>query len=269
MKQYIFKFSNWLIITFLFSSCEKVIEINLNSADPKIVVEAEISDQSFCKVKLTQTVNFDESNTFPAVTGAIVRVSDNSGNSEILTETAQGIYNGFNLAGISGKTYTLEITAEGKTYTAVSTMPLPVSIDALFIENTSKGHGPMGGGKSVSVQFKDPAGVNNYYRFIQIINNVEQNSIIIDADVLQDGNTIIRSLYSENNDSGLQTGDSVTVLLLTIDKGAFDYLRTFNQLNEGGGLSAASPANPLSNFSNTALGYFSANSVHSKTIVIQ
>jgi len=268
MKQYIFKFSNWLIITFLFSSCEKVIDINLNSSDPKIVVEAEISDQSFCKVQLTQTVNFSESNTFPAVTGAIVRISDNSGNSETLTETTQGIYSGDTLQGISGRTYTLEVNADGKTYSAISTMFSPVSIDTLFIEKSSGGL--MGGeSKFVSVQFKDPAGVNNYYRFIQIINSIEQNSIIIDADVLKDGNTIIRPLHSQDsNSSDLQTGDLVTVLLLTIDKGAFDYFRTFNQLSGGKGLSASSPANPLSNFSNGALGYFSAYAVRSKAIVI-
>ncbi len=269
MKQYIYKFSIWLIITFLFSSCEKVIDIDLNSSDPKIVVEAEISDQSFCKVKLTQTVNFDESNNFPGVTGAIVRISDNLGNTESLNETSQGIYNGYTLQGIQGRTYSLEITYDGKIYTAISTMQSPVSIDSLFIEKFNGGPG-MGGGKSICVQFKDPAGVDNYYRFIQIINNVVQNSIIIDADVLLDGNTIIRTLHSQNpNGSDLQTGDSVTVLLLSINKDAFDYFRTFNQLSGGGGgLSAASPANPLSNFSNGALGFFSVHAIKSKSIII-
>lgn len=201
-----------------------------------------------------------------------MRVSDNFGNSEALTETTQGMYSGFTLQGITGRTYTLEITDNGKIYSAISTMPSPINIDSLFIEKHSggpMGGGPMGDGKSVSVQFKDPSGVKNYYRFIQIINNVEQNSIIIDADVLQDGNTIIRTLHSQNpNSSGLQTGDSVTVKLLAIDKSTFDYFRTLGQLSGGGGLSAASPANPLTNFSNGALGYFSANAVRSKTIVI-
>lgn len=252
-----------LIAYCFFSSCEKVINIDLNSADPKIVIEAEISDQSFCNVKLSKTINFNESNTFPAVTGAIVKISDNLGNAETLAETSAGKYIGSVLTGTSGRIYTIEISAEGKIYTAVSTLPSPVNIDSLFL--TTDGMPGPGSNKYISVKYNDPAGVNNYYRFIQIINGVLQDAFYITSDELQDGQAIITPLHSRDK---LLPGDSVTVHLLSIDAGVYDYFRSFLQLSGGGGGPSALPANPTSNFNNGALGYFSAHAIKSKSIII-
>jgi hypothetical protein len=265
MKKYIFKFSIWLIIAIAFTSCEKVIDIDLNSSAPKIVIEAEIYDQLFCKVKLSQTVNFDESNSFPAITGATIRISDNLGNSETLAETSAGNYIGSVLAGISGRTYTLEITADEKIYTAVSTMSPPINIDTLNVD-TIIGHGVMQEKKYISVKYQDPPGVGNYYHFIQFINGIPQKDIYINEDRLQDGQTISTPLINQNS-SNLETSDSITIQLLTIDWGVYNYFRTLLQ-TMGSGHEVALPANPLSNFNNGALGYFSAHAIKTKSIVI-
>jgi hypothetical protein len=85
MKKIIYTFS---LIAFIFCSCEKVIDIDLNKADSRIVIEGNITDQAGpYTVRISKTVNFDESNTFPAISGALVKISDNAGNSETLTET--------------------------------------------------------------------------------------------------------------------------------------------------------------------------------------
>jgi hypothetical protein len=63
----------------------------------------------------------------------------------------------------------------------------------------------------------------------------------------------------------LKKGDTVTVWLETIDKGVFDYFRTAG--SESG--RNASPANPVSNISNGALGYFNASSVRKGSIIYQ
>ncbi len=58
------------IITFtiLFSHCTKIIDIDLNTTDPKIIVEASINNQKMdhIRVKLSKTVNFDQKNTYPS-----------------------------------------------------------------------------------------------------------------------------------------------------------------------------------------------------------
>ena len=271
MRKHIFKFSIGLIFTFLFPSCEKVIDINLNSSEPKIIIESNVTDQPGpYAVKLSQTVNFGESNIFPPVSAAAVRISDDTGNAETLTETIPGIYSSATIQGTPGTAYTLEVTVNGKTYKAVSIMPKPVNIDSLIVESSSS-MGPREKNQIVNVQYTDPLGKGNYYRFILLINGKVQNDIFIDNDELQDGEIKNCRLTRGTNNTKLNPGDSVTVLLQTIDKGVYEYFRTLSQIvGSDGGLmrQSTSPSNPISNFSNGTLGYFSAYGLTSKTIVI-
>ena len=256
---------------FTLSSCQKVIDINLNSAASAIVIEANVSNQPGpYTVQLSKTVNFSDANTFPQVTGASVTITDNVGNSDILTETSPGKYITNTLQGIVGRTYSITVTAEGKSYQASVNMPAPVIIDTL-IEHISNGFGGGPGSgeinRSVIAVYNDPAGIENYYRFIETINGVPVNTFTISSDKLRDGEMMSQRMRG-SRDIKLEIGDSVNIQMQSIDKGVYDYFRTFNQ-SSGGGMNSSSPANPTSNISNGALGYFSAYSVTSKTIVIQ
>jgi hypothetical protein len=262
-----------LIISVL-PSCQKVIELDLNSTDPVIVIEANLSNlPGSYSVELHKTVNFSDANTFPTCTGAVVTINDNSGNSELLIETTPGTYTTTSLQGIVGKTYTISVTADGKNYQGVSNLPAPVTIDTLIVTTSSGfggGLGGMGGNdsvKSVSVRFTDPIGITNYYRLVEIVNGVLVNTFSIVSDLYRDGYSIEETVR-EGSDIKLKTGDIVTIQLQSIDKDVYEYFRTFNQTS-GGGFSSSSPANPTSNISNGALGYFSAYAVTSKTIIIQ
>lgn len=260
------------------TSCTKVIKVDLNSANPNIVVDAQISDQAGpYTVNLTKTVNFSDDNIFPAVSGAIVILSDNAGNSEMLNETSLGNYTTVNLKGTAGRTYSLSINTNGKTYTAVSTMPDPVTLDSLVVETSSKSGGSGGGslgnghkpnGFNVKAIFTDPKGTTNYYRLIECVNSVPNYSnIIVISDKLQDGNTI--TSYVARKDSSIHSGDTVTVLLQSIDSNVYEYFRELKQLTrEQTGIQTAVPGNPTSNLSNKALGFFSAYSVRSKYAVV-
>jgi hypothetical protein len=245
-------------------SCEKIVNIDLNSTSPRIVIEGSISDQAGpYVVTLSQTVNYDEANVFPPIRGANIVLSDNVGNSDSLTETLPGTYKTSRMRGVHGRTYTLTVTAEGKKYVAVSTMPNAVNIDYLTVQNQNFGRNQM---NVINVQFQDPPKVKNYYRFVEVKNNVEQKFIFLYDDRLQDGSSIISSLFADEDT--LRTGDNVIVWLQCIDKGVFDYFRTLRQASGGGGPQAASPANPLPNFTNGALGYFSAYAVRGERIII-
>ena len=64
----------------IFLSCQKVIDVDLNSSSPHIVIEGYISDQPGPYwVRISQTVNYNQPNTFPPVSGATVTLSDNIG----------------------------------------------------------------------------------------------------------------------------------------------------------------------------------------------
>jgi hypothetical protein len=263
-----------LIISFLFASCKKVINIDLNSSDPRIIIEGTITDQpGQYTVKISQSANFDATNNFPGISNANVTITDNLGNAEKLAEKSAGVYVGSVLKGAPGRTYTLKIIADGKEYTATSTMPNPVIIDFLNITTQTTRKSTE---KNLSASINDPAGVANYYRFIKIINNVVQTSILIEDDLMQDGNTVLIPLLSKRQtEDKIISGDNVTVVLQAVDENVYNCFRTLLQLYSSGGgpggmlSQSTSPANPLTNISNGALGYFSACAVTTKMVVVQ
>src|SRR5580692_11732163 len=119
-----------IICILLATSCQKVINIDLNSASPAIVIVGNVNDQPGpYTVTLSQTVNFSENNTFPPVTGAFITIADNAGTTDTLIESPPGTYNTKKLVGVDGRTYTLKVIANGQTYTSTSIMPQAVPFD--------------------------------------------------------------------------------------------------------------------------------------------
>jgi hypothetical protein len=212
-----------MMILLIMFSCTKVVDFNLNSSAPRLIIESSISDQpSSAYVKLSMSVNYNEPNIFPAVNGASVILSDDTGNRFTMTESLSGVYTLPSFRGTPGKTYTITVTASGKTYKATSKMPDPVSIDSIF--QSKLFFGPYRGGgelKYVTVNYRDPAGKENYYRFVEKINKVVQTAIYLDDDLLTDGNPISQNIIRA--DTSLATGDSVRIFLQTIDKNVYNY----------------------------------------------
>ncbi len=255
----------FLLVCFMsiLTECQKVINIDLNSASPQTVVQGNLfsfGGLSGDSVQLSQTVNFSEPNSFPPITDALVIISDNAGNIDTLPETGSGIYTSSKIKDIPGRTYSLYISANGKTYTSISTMPAPVNIDTIYVQKSI-----FGKNLQITVKWTDPAGIPNYYRLIKKINNTISTADYVTDDELEDGKVITFPLFGGDNDS-LRVGDSVRVYLESIDKGAYDY---FISLDDASGSPGdVAPANPQSNISNNALGYFSAGSITSKSIIV-
>ena len=287
IKAKLFKIKNafagsLLAILFFATSCQKEIQIDLNSASPQIIIEGSISDRlDVDTVKLSQTVNYYSSNEFPGVNGAIVTISDDSGYNEILNETdsSHGYYVTRPLKGIPGHTYTLTVQVNGQRYVSVSTMPSPVAIDSLYMTyNVSKPrNGFVGGSQNKNndttyeavFTIHDPAGINNYYHVVQLYNGVVYNSISVFSDRFRDGKTIEPTVRLDTS-INVKYGDVFTIELQSIDKGTYDFFRTFRLAAGGSGIGflSASPGNPISNISNGAIGYFSAYSTNRKSLII-
>jgi hypothetical protein len=261
MKHHIIQLAMALLLIFSFSSCEKVVDLNLDTSSPSIVIQGNVFDHDGpYMIQISKTVAFTESNIFPAVSKAKVTISDNLGNSERLTETSPGTYMTSTLKGIPGATYTLTVVAEGSTYTAVSTMPEPVDIDRIYIRKSD-----VGSNREVAFDFHDPAGIDNYYRVIEYVNDSLKTGVNVGNDKLYQGKIITYSLGSSSikKDSVLQSGDRVRIQFECIDKGVYEYFRT----TKGNGDQSTSPTNPTSNISNGALGYFSACTVRQDSII--
>ncbi len=256
-------------------SCQKVINIDLNNSSPQLVVEASISNKPGPYfVKLSQTVSFNNITTIPAVQGANVEISDSSGNGESLKELNNGVYMTSTLKGTPGQKYKLTINTGGQTYESFSYMPYPVNGLKLAINREIESRPSFGGGGieqtlhyQVDYEINDPSKYNNYYRFIVYHKNREISSRRVFDDQFHNGK-IIADEFGLHDTINFEPGDTVMIELRNIDKDTYNFFRT---LRSGiGGLSflSVSPANPISNISNNALGYFSAYSVNEGFSVI-
>lgn len=246
-----------LIFLICVTACRKVINIDLNAASPKYVIEGAVTDAAGpYQVKITQTKNFSENNIFAGVSGAQVTISDNAGNTSLLTEGAAGYYTTTGITGVPGRTYYLSVKIGNETFNAVSIMPAAVNFDTLYVENYTEFGDTL---RTATVGYKDPATVKNYYRHVMYINNKYLKDIFISNDELNDGKNVEQAIFS-NGDTGIKQGDSVKVEMQCIDEHVYKYFFTLMQTISQ---NSAAPTNPVNNIEG-ALGYFSAHSVQVK-----
>jgi hypothetical protein len=251
----------------LLSSCQKVIDVKLNSAASRLVIEGNIDDAPGpYLVQITKTVDFDQNNTFPGVADAFVTIADNLGNVDTLLHNGAGKYYTQRLVGRVGTTYTLTAVVGNQTYTATSRMPQVVPIDSLYSLVST----PFGNNITYMVPvFQDPVDQQNFYNFQLFINGRQSKGVYVTDDAFINGQKLSLSLFpsggpNSNNDE-IKKGDSVAVVLQAIDNGTYQYYFSLDQnINQ----SSASPANPTSNIKGGALGYFSAHATSTRAIVI-
>jgi hypothetical protein len=261
------KISFLLSLLFAMTSCEKEIELDLNTANSKYVIEAQIAQDATAKVKITKTVNFSDANNFPTIKGATVTMSNGTGDSEQLAETADCIYESKKMKGEEGKTYTLTVTADGNTFVAKSTMPKKVKLEGLLPQLNIM---PIGNSEQTYIlfpKFIDPIELGNSYQFIQSKGNETDKSLVITNDNVGNGQPNARPIFSRN--FKLKLGDTISVEMRCLDKIVYDYLYTLDAISGGGPGGGTTPSNPTNNFDNGALGYFSAHTTQKMEVIIK
>lgn len=250
------------------SSCQKVIDVAIKDADKKYVVEGVVTDQpGTARILLSKTKNISDDNNFPGISGALVTVTDDAGIVTIFPETATGVYTSAALTAIAGKTYELKVNVNGETFMARSAMPEKINLDTLFItDELLFGESR----KLVNIAYQDPPGKGQYYRYIQYINGNKGKPIFVNNDDYSDGKYVNTKLWylvdDDEEDEKIKKGDTVMLDMLCIDAAVYKYWYSLNQSATGNSQSA-SPANPVTNISGGALGYFSAHTIQTKTVV--
>ncbi|MDB5024232.1 MAG: hypothetical protein JWP78_1987 [Mucilaginibacter sp.] len=255
-----------LLIVFIAASCRKVISLDLGNNTGQVVIEGNITNEPGTQyVKLSRNVPFTSTNTYPAVTGATVIFDNNHGKRYALTEGPSGTYALDNAYGTIGRTYTLIVTADGKTYTANSTMPAVTVLDSISskssIFESSKNK------RQITVFFQDPPEVSNQYRFVLFVNKVQAKSIFAFDDEFINGKYV--NLDLQQNDTDIYPGDTVTVEMQCIDKPIYTYWYTLMQQQAGNPGGSVAPANPPTNITPATLGYFSAHTTQRITLEVK
>lgn len=244
----------------LLTACEKVINAGLRPAEKKYVIQGIVTNEDTCRVVLSTTSNFTDSNSFRGVSGAVVQVSDNGGAPVTLPEVKKGVYETRAVKGISGHTYQMKVTIDGLVFTASSTMPSPVNFDVLYLSHVSVA------GKNrivANVGYQDPPAPGNNYNFVQYVNGAQQPDIYVTNDNLSNGREVYLALYSPaelREDGDLEAGDSLRVEMQCTDANVYKFWYSLNASASGSDV-LATPSNPVSNVTGGALGYFSAHTV--------
>lgn len=248
-------------------SCKKVITVQLNNSPTQIVVIGEVTNgPGPYTVSITSSVNFSQPNVFPPVSGAQVFITDNHGLADTLTEVSPGNYNTHTYwQGLPGNSYTLSIVVSGKSYSAVSTMPMPVPLDSVSFQKSVGDNGKTQ--IQAVINFQDPPDVANYYQFKEKVNDTALTKIFIFQDRLSNGKYITQPL--DNDSSALKIRDRLSVSMYSIDENVFRYFYELRQLLNANPFNETTPANPDTNLSNGALGYFSAHTIQTEQLMVQ
>ena len=235
-------------------ACEKVIDVDLNTADPKTVVDASLCAQdSVHWIFISQSGRFTDAQGLARVSGAAITLTDQNGVEGTFTELDSSIYFLTNYPLIDGNIYDLVVSNGDDVITASSVLNPAIPIDSIFFEEKQfGGGGPQGRTKyTVRILFQDPPGIANYYRQVMSVNDTLDRAFRVVNDDLTDGNQ--RNLRYQGR--SVKIGDEIDMELWTIDQPGYNYFSTMQDISSNGGFASATPYNPISNLSG-GLGNF-------------
>ena len=273
-------------------SCEKDINIKLDPSQTKLVVDATIENGQAPVVFLSKSLDFFSKINPEVLAASLVRnarIKIGDGISEvILTEDSivrntSKVYfyttsgSALFFRGKANTKYTITIEVLGEFYTATTSIPeITRRIDSLwwekipFAEDTN----------DVRVMFKgtDRVGLGDFIRyftkkgqepFLPGINSVFDDQIIDGSTyTVQIDKGFDKNLEFADSLSNFKRGDTVTIKLCNIDKGTYDFWRTYEFSFQSIGNPFSSPTRISGNISNDALGYFGGYGAQYRTVII-
>lgn len=260
----------------LFSSCEDVIDVDLNNAEPKLVIDGIIKWQKGTTgaeqvIKLSLTNDFF-TNDILAANGASVTITNSLNETFIFLEdgvTGNYICNNFNP--VIGETYSLVVVYNGELYSATNTF---VSGPPILNVQQEIAQG-FGGEDEIEVKyfFQDNGSEDNYYLLGVKNPNKQIPEFGVVSDEFFQGNLMFGFYGSSETESGI-------TLKLSVQGITFGYYNYMNILTtiagSGTGNPFATPPATLrgniinqTNSDNFPLGYFHLSEIDEIDYLVQ
>lgn len=262
-------------VLLILAGCEEVVDVSLETAEPRLVVDASINWQkgtagNVQTIKLSSTAGYFEGETVK-VSGATVFISNSVGTVFNFVEEGQpGSYvcNAF-LPQI-GETYFLTIEHDGQTYTSTEKLLAAPSITR--VEQNNEG-GFTGEDIEVKYFFDDLQDDTNFY-FLQIN---DPYKVIPEYGVIEDRFFQNNEMFALYVSEDLKTADTLAFTLYGVSQDYFNYMDIL--LEQTGSTSAGPFATPTStvrgnvvnttDFDNYALGFFRLGEIDYLEYIIQ
>ncbi len=221
----LFKITCLLVCCILFTGCaEEVIDVELETAPPKLVIEASIdwvknTNGNQQKIILSTSTGYYNVE-FPTVSGASISITNSQNNNFVFTETSSsGEYVCINFDPIIGETYTLTVLLNGETYKATETLMEAPSIDEEIIQNSAGG--VTGDEMEIQFSFQDIANQENYYMTGIKSTRIAYPEYNLESDERYEGKKMTQ--FYSNKD--FKPGDQMEIKLYGTSKRFFTYFK--------------------------------------------
>ncbi|AWM14706.1 DUF4249 domain-containing protein [Flavobacterium sediminis] len=264
-----------LLILLSLISCEDVVNVDLDTAPPKLVVDASIKWQKGTSgneqiIYLTTTGDYYTTDV-PKVSGATVYITDENSNQFNFTEnpgTGQYICGNF-IPTIDG-IYTLTVNYNGEIYTATETLKAVPTIDSVS-QNDNGGF--TGDEIELKFFFQDNGNEDNFYliQFTGSFTSLPEYAVV-DDEFFQ-GNQMFGLYINED----MQAGDDVTCTLQGISETYYNYMNILLSIagDNSGSPFQTPPATVRGNlvnqtdFDNYALGFFRLSEIDTMNYIVE
>ena len=265
----------FFLISLFFTSCEEVVDVDLDTAPPKLVIEAAINWKKGTNgaqqgIRLTTTTGYFEEQ-IPVVSGATVFIKNSQNQQfDFIEVPKSGRYICPNFKPVINEEYTLTVVTNGSTYTAKETLKAVSPITR--IEQNNEG-GFTGKDIEVKAFYNDPADETNYYLYKYVYSNKVASTFYVDEDKFFQGN----EFFSISDDDELKAGDEIEITHIGISKQYYNYMNILVSIagSNVGGPFQSPPATVKGNIINTTdkanypLGYFSLSEIDTKKYIIE
>ena len=268
---------SFLLLITLFSSCEKVVDIDLNNAEPKLVIDAIIKWQKGTSgenqtIKLSLTNDFYTNDILPA-SGAVVKVNNSGGTEFDFLETVpnSGEYICTNFVPVIDETYTLAIQYDSQFYRASSKLfatPEIINITQETVQGIT-------GEDEIEIKYfyQDNGAEDNYYLLGVKNPNKQIPEFGVVSDEFFQGNVMFGFYGSSETEPGITLGLSVQGISI----GYYNYMNKLIAIagSGSGNPFATPPATVRGNIVNETstddfpLGYFFLGEIDAIDYLVQ
>ncbi len=266
-----------LMLIMLMSSChEEVITVNLDTAVPRLVIDASIdwvkgTEGNIQTIRLTTTTGYYEEKA-PTVSGAEVFVTNNSNTVFRFIEGHNpGEYVCTDFVPAEGESYTLNILLNEERYMATETL---IGVPDVEEQTEQFDDGGMDGKEiELTFYFQDDGHEYNYYLYSFITDCVAYPQYEVEDNEMTCGN--LTQVYYSHED--MKSGDNITFKLYGISKRYYDYMAKIIPASSGdsGGMFPTTPGEVRGNITNITdkgnypYGYFRLSQIDIKEYTVK
>ena len=272
-----------LFLAIALASCSDVIDVPVQTAPTRLVVEASIDWEKGTMgneqtIRLSTSTAFFETTGNTVVTGASVIISnDTSGDEFLFVDQNNGEYTTDDFVPVIGQSYTLQIIHDGETYMAQETL-IPVTDITNIYQGREDGFDDEE--LEVHVEFIDPANEDNYY-FIRFKREGDLlPELEVGDDEFIDGNEVdwwyeVQEDEDTDKIDVLQPGDVISIEMYGISSAYYNYMDILIDQIGGVGLFQATPVAVKGNCvnqtnpDNYAHGYFRLTEVNKASYTVE